>query len=111
VIRALPIIAALSIAAAGAHAAPAPQPVLVIRDMTFVAPGQPLTAGETLRVRNDDVFLHSATVKGEFSLDLKPGKSGRVVLKHAGMFEVTCRFHPTMKAKLSVQPAPAHRKH
>jgi len=107
VIRALPILGALLVAA-GAHAAPAAQPVLVIKDMAFVAPSQSLIAGKPLLVRNDDAFLHSATVKGEFSLDLKPGQSGSVVPDHAGTFEVTCRFHPTMKTKLVVQPAPVH---
>ena len=86
-----------------AHASP---PVLAIHDMAFVVPAQPLTAGETLLVRNGDLFQHSATVKGVFDLDLKPGKSGSVVLSRAGVYEVICRYHPTMKARLVVQPAP-----
>jgi len=87
--------------AAAAQAAP---PVLAIRDMAFVVPAEPLRAGETVLVRNDDIFQHSATVKGAFDLDLKPGHSGRVVLPAAGDYQVICRYHPTMKAKLVVQP-------
>ena len=91
-----------------AVAASAAPPVLSIHDMAFVAPAQKLTAGETLLVRNDDVFQHSATVKGVFDLDLKPGQGGRVTLPAAGTYQVTCRYHPTMKAQLVVLPA--HRK-
>jgi plastocyanin len=87
-----------------AVAAQAAPPILVIHDMAFVVPGQPLTAGETLLVRNDDIFQHSVTVKGAFDLDLKPGQSERVVLPAAGHYQVTCRYHPTMKANLVVQP-------
>jgi len=97
---------AVMMLAAVAQASP---PVLTIHDMAFVPPPGPLVAGETLLVRNDDLFQHSATVKGVFDLDLKPGKSGSVVLGRAGTFEVTCRYHPTMKTRLVVQPAP--RKH
>lgn len=103
------VFAALALAAAAQAAPPAgPVPVLSIHDMAFVVPAQPLTAGETVLVRNDDVFQHSATLKGAFDLDLKPGQSGRVVLPGAGAYVVICRYHPTMKAKLIVQPVRKH---
>jgi plastocyanin len=95
----------IALAVTMALAAASPPPVLAIYDMAFVVPARPLTAGKTLLVRNDDVFQHSATVKGVFDLDLKPGQSGSVVLSRAGTYEVTCRYHPTMKAKLVVRPA------
>ena len=74
-----------------------------IRDMAFQSPSAGLTAGDTLVFTNADSFRHTATAKGEFDLDLKPGESRSVVLKHSGTYEVTCRYHPTMTIRLTVK--------
>jgi plastocyanin len=79
-----------------------------IRDMAFQPPSAELKAGDTLVFDNADSFRHTATAKGEFDLDLKPGESRRVVLKRAGTYEVTCRYHPTMTIRLPVKPASAN---
>ena len=78
-----------------------------IRDMVFQPPSADLKAGDTLVFTNADSFRHTATAKREFDLDLKPGQSRSVVLKHDGTYEVTCRYHPTMTIRLPVKPAPA----
>ena len=81
------------------------QTTVLIRDMVFQPPSSPLSAGDTVVFSNADSFRHTATAKGEFDLDLKPGESRSVVLKHAGTYEVTCRYHPTMTIRLPVKPA------
>lgn len=78
-----------------------------IRDMVFQPPSAVLKAGDTVVFTNADSFRHTATAKGEFDLDLKPGESRSVVLKHDGTYEVTCRYHPTMTIRLPVKPASA----
>ncbi len=86
-----------------------------IKDMAFQPPSAELKTGDTLVFSNADSFRHTATAKAEFDLDLKPGESRSVVLKHSGTYEVTCRYHPTMTIRLPVKPAPvtagkAHKK-
>jgi plastocyanin len=61
--------------------------------------------GDTIKWVNKDVFAHTATAKnGDFDVMLPPKKSGTLVLKKAGTFEYYCRFHPNMKAVLTVAP-------
>ena len=61
--------------------------------------------GDTIEWVNKDAFAHTATAKdGGFDVMLPPRKSGSLVLKKAGTFEYYCRFHPNMKATLTVTP-------
>jgi plastocyanin len=61
--------------------------------------------GDTIEWVNKDAFAHTATAKnGDFDVMLQPNKSGSMVLKKAGTFEYYCRFHPNMKAVLTVTP-------
>jgi plastocyanin len=61
--------------------------------------------GDTIEWVNKDAFAHTATAKnGEWDVMLPPKKSGSLVLKKAGTFEYYCRFHPNMKATLTVAP-------
>ena len=61
--------------------------------------------GDTITWVNKDAFAHTATAKnGDWDVTLPPGKSGSLVLKKAGTFEYYCRFHPNMKATLTVTP-------
>jgi plastocyanin len=61
--------------------------------------------GDTVEWTNKDVFVHTATAQnGDFDVMLPPKKSGSLVLKKSGTFEYYCRFHPNMKAKLTVTP-------
>jgi plastocyanin len=89
-------------AALPAFAGPADRPPVVIQNMAFGAAPTGLKVGQTLLFKNDDAFEHTATAKGDFDLDLKPGQSGSVVLKHAGTIQVVCRYHPTMRLTLVV---------
>jgi plastocyanin len=61
--------------------------------------------GDTIDWVNNDVFAHTATAKnGDWDVMLPPKKSGSLVLKKAGTFDYYCRFHPNMKATLTVTP-------
>jgi plastocyanin len=61
--------------------------------------------GDTVEWTNKDVFVHTATAQnGDFDVMLPPKKTGSLVLKKSGTFEYYCRFHPNMKAKLTVAP-------
>jgi plastocyanin len=84
---------------AGANAA---QYVITMSNMKFGPPPAHLHVGDTIVWKNGDIFRHTATVKGAFDVDLPAGKSGTVTLKSAGVLDVTCRFHPTMKLRLAV---------
>jgi len=61
--------------------------------------------GDTVEWINKDVFVHTATARnGDWDVNLPPKKNGTLVLKKAGAVEYYCRFHPNMKATLTVAP-------
>ena len=61
--------------------------------------------GDTIEWINKDVLAHTATARnGDWDVMLPPKKNGTLVLKKAGTFEYYCRFHPNMKATLTVEP-------
>ena len=61
--------------------------------------------GDTIEWVNKDVFAHTATARnGDWDVMLPPKKNGTLVLKKAGTVDYYCRFHPDMKATLTVTP-------
>jgi plastocyanin len=61
--------------------------------------------GDTVEWVNKDAFAHTATARnGDWDVMLPPKKSGSLVLKKAGTVEYYCRFHPNMKATLTIAP-------
>ncbi len=61
--------------------------------------------GDTIEWINKDVLAHTATAQDhEWEVMLPSKKSGSLVLKKAGTIDYYCRFHPNMKAKLTVAP-------
>jgi plastocyanin len=61
--------------------------------------------GDTIEWTNKDVFVHTATARnGDFDVTLPPHKTATLVLKKAGSIDYYCRFHPNMKATLTVAP-------
>ncbi|HZR76771.1 cupredoxin family copper-binding protein [Bradyrhizobium sp.] len=80
--------------------------VQITMDKLEIAPGEvSAKVGDTIEWVNKDPFAHTATAKdGDFDVMLPPNKSGSLVLKKAGTFEYYCRFHPNMKATLTVTP-------
>src|SRR3954468_23850804 len=61
--------------------------------------------GDTIEWINKDVFAHTATARnGDFDVNIAPKKTATSVLKKAGAVEYYCRFHPNMKAVLTIEP-------
>ena len=61
--------------------------------------------GDTLELINKDVLAHTATARnGDFDVAMPPKKTVTYVLKKAGAIEYYCRFHPNMKAVLTIAP-------
>ena len=99
----LPIVAALTLAmSVSAHAAT----IQITMENLVIAPAQATAkVGDTIEWINKDVLAHTATARnGEWDVMLPPKKNGTLVLKKLGTIEYYCRFHPNMKATLTVQP-------
>jgi plastocyanin len=78
---------------------------VVMKDLV-VTPAQ-ITAkvGDTIVWDNQDVFAHTATATDKsFDVMLPPKKKGSLKVTKAGAFDYFCKFHPNMKAKLTVTP-------
>jgi plastocyanin len=71
-----------------------------------IAPAQAnARVGDTIEWVNKDIFAHTATARnGDFDVMLPPKKAAMLVLKKAGTIDYYCRFHPNMKATLTVTP-------
>jgi plastocyanin len=60
--------------------------------------------GDTIEWVNNDVFAHTATVRGDWDVMIAPKKTARFVLKKSGDVEYYCRFHPNMRGRIAVAP-------
>lgn len=99
---ALLVVAAMSVAAAGAARAPQVH-VVVIDKMVFGPMPADVRAGDIIEWVNHGVLEHTATARdGSFDVDLKPGASARTTAR-TGTFAVFCKFHPTMQVTLVVK--------
>ena len=93
--------------ALGAMAIPAHAATIQITMENLVISPAEVSAkvGDTIEWINKDVLAHTATARnGDFDVMLPPKKTGTLVVKKAGTFEYYCRFHPNMKATLTVAP-------
>lgn len=77
--------------------------VVIVDKLAFGALPSNLRVGDSVVWDNRDVFRHSATSKGQFDVDLPAGTRRRMLLRKAGMFSFTCKFHPGMKGVLEVR--------
>ena len=94
---------AFSLAPATALAKPTAHTATIMVDkLAFGAVPSNLRVGDTIVWVNRDLFRHSATTTGHFDIDLPPGSKRRMVLRKAGAFPFTCKFHPGMKGVLKV---------
>ena len=63
-----------------------------------------VAAGDTVVWVNKDPFPHTATSAGVFdSGSIDPEKSWKFRTTKTGTFDYICTFHPTMKARLTVE--------
>ena len=100
----LPVVTALLF---GAMAVPAQAATIQITaaDMVFAPSEVSAKLGDTVEWINKDVLVHTATARnGDFDVMMPPKKTVTFVLKKAGTIEYYCRFHPNMKAVLTIAP-------
>jgi plastocyanin len=98
-----PIVAALMFGVSvSAHAAT----IQITMENLVVSPQDTnAKVGDTLELINKDILAHTATARnGDFDVAMPPKKTVTYVLKKAGTVEYYCRFHPNMKAVLTVAP-------
>lgn len=87
---------------ASAHAAN----IQITIDKLVYAPAEvSAKVGDTVEWINKDVIAHTATARnGDWDLMVGPSKTARLVLKKAGAVDYFCKFHPNMKARVTVAP-------
>jgi plastocyanin len=99
-----PIIVAFML---GATAAPAHAATIqiVMQNLVISPATTSAKVGDTIEWINKDILAHTATAgNGDFDVMMPPNKTVTLVLKKAGDVAYYCRFHPNMKAKLTVAP-------
>ena len=85
-----------------AHAAT----IQITMENLVIAPAEASArVGDTVEWINKDIFAHTATARnGDWDVTIPPKKTVTLVLKKAGAIDYYCRFHPNMKAKLTIAP-------
>jgi plastocyanin len=99
----LPLVAALSLGVPGsAHAAT----IQISMENLVISPAEASAeVGDTVELINKDIFAHTATAKnGDFDVTMPPKTTVTMVRKKAGSVDYYCRFHPNMKATLTIAP-------
>jgi plastocyanin len=99
----LPVIAALTLGAAiPAHAAT----IQITMENLVIAPAEASAkVGDTIEWINKDILAHTATARnGDWDVTMPPKKTVTLILKKAGTIDYYCRFHPNMKATLTIAP-------
>jgi len=100
--RVLVIALAACWTAAPAHAAT----IQITMENLVISPASASAkVGDIIEWINKDVFAHTATAKnGDWDVAMPPKKTVTQVLKKAGTIDYYCRFHPNMKATLTIAP-------
>src|SRR6202162_2123564 len=99
----LPSVAAVTLATSvSAHAAT----IQITMENLVISPAETSAkVGDTIEWINKDIFAHTTTARnGDWDVTIPPKKTVTLVLKKAGTLEYYCRFHPNMKATLTVAP-------
>jgi plastocyanin len=99
----LPSVAAVTLAiSVSAHAAT----IQITMENLVISPAEASAkVGDTIEWINKDIFVHTATARnGDWDVTMPPKKTVTRVLKKAGTIDYYCRFHPNMKATLTVAP-------
>jgi plastocyanin len=78
---------------------------ITMQDLVFAPAEVSAKVGDTIEWINKDAFVHTATARnGDFDVTMAPKKTVTSVLKKAGSVEYYCRYHPNMKAMLTIAP-------
>jgi plastocyanin len=59
-------------------------------------------AGQTIEWINKDPFAHTATVRGGWEVMIPPGEVATRVAQAGDTVDYYCRFHPNMKARITI---------
>lgn len=105
--RAAQAAAILLVAATGVCAALAESRIRTVdvRGIAFMPSRLVAHVNDTIVWHNADFVAHTATSKeADFDVDLPPGQEGSTRLTKAGRFTYICRYHPNMRATLTVEP-------
>jgi plastocyanin len=80
--------------------------IQITMDNLVISPAEATAkVGDTIELINKDILAHTATARnGDFDVAMPPKKTVTYVLKKAGTVEYYCRFHPNMKATLTIAP-------
>ena len=80
--------------------------IQIVMENLVVSPAEvSAKVGDTIEWINSDMLAHTATARnGDFDIMMPPKKTVTSVLKKAGSVEYYCRFHPNMKATLTIAP-------
>ena len=99
----LPIVAALSL---GIPVSAQAATIQISMENLVISPAEASAkVGDTVELINNDIFVHTATAKnGDFDVTMPPKKTVTIILKKAGTVDYYCRFHPNMKATLTIAP-------
>ena len=101
--RILPIVAALTLATS--VSAQAATIEITMENMAIAPAETSAKVGDTIEWVNKDILAHTATARnGDWDVTMPPKKTVTLVLKKAGTIEYYCRYHPNMKATLTVAP-------
>ena len=77
------------------------------KNRTYAPKAVTLKKGESLKIINDDIFLHHTYIKSDkLEYDSGSQKEGVVIeipFKLAGNYEVLCAIHPKMKLDVTVE--------
>jgi plastocyanin len=76
---------------------------IAIDNLVFAPAEVSVKVGGTIEWINKDVLAHTAR-NGDFDVITPPKKTVTSVLKKAGTVEYYCRYHPNMKAVLTIAP-------
>ncbi|MGY4256343.1 plastocyanin [Bradyrhizobium sp. USDA 4516] len=100
-------LATLALLALGAMAVPAHAATIqIVMENLVISPAEvSAKVGDTIEWVNKDVLAHTATAKnGDFDVTIAPKKTVESVLTKAGTVDYYCRYHPNMKAVLTIAP-------
>ena len=76
-----------------------------MENLVFAPAEASAKVGDTIEWVNQDIVAHTATARnGDFDVTIPPKKTVTLVLKKAGTIDYYCRFHPNMKAVLTIAP-------
>lgn len=95
---------------AGTAVAGVPANTVSIKDFAFTPATLTVVRGTTVTFTNGDAITHTAssgtggTKDGKFDREVRAGAQATITLDTAGSFDYFCEIHPSMRAKITVQP-------